>query len=238
MANVLPRDTRTAIVTALCEGNSIRAVERMTGVAKSTILRLAVAVGEGCVRLHNNLVRGVVAPEIECDEQWSFVQKKQSRVTDADGAERGDAWTFVGFDRRSKLVIAFAVGKRDDRVLVEVVLEGANADVITYDSAIGVRDRLYSGAQTDNALLRVEHITVNNDLLSKLLAEEQLTAVLGERGGRIRGLVCDVRHVRTLSPPHRCREPRVSSRGNRVESLWNKLQRRAVLSGAEQRRFG
>lgn len=113
MANVLPRTTRIAIVHALCEGNSIRAVERMTGVAKSTILRLVLAVGEGCERLHNKLVRDVRTEEIECDEQWSFVQKKASRVTEADPSERGDAWTFVGFCRRSKLVISWLVGKRD-----------------------------------------------------------------------------------------------------------------------------
>lgn len=113
MANVLPHAMRTSIITALCEGNSIRAVERMTGVAKSTILRLALAVGDGCERLHNKLVRGVRAPEIECDEQWSFVQKKAARVTEQDPSERGDAWTFVGFCRLSKLVISYHVGKRD-----------------------------------------------------------------------------------------------------------------------------
>lgn len=113
MANVLPRETRTSIIHALCEGNSIRAAERMSGVAKSTILRLALAVGEGCERLHNRIVRGVRAEEIEGDEQWSFVQKKAARVTENDPAEHGDAWTFVALDRRSKLVISYVVGKRD-----------------------------------------------------------------------------------------------------------------------------
>lgn len=113
MANVLPRTVRNTIIHALTEGNSVRAVERLTGVAKSTILRLAVAVGEGCERLHNVMVRGVRADDIECDEQWSFVQKKQSRVREDENQEHGDAWTFVGLDRDSKLCISYFVGKRD-----------------------------------------------------------------------------------------------------------------------------
>jgi IS1 family transposase len=113
MANVLPRETRNTIMHLLTEGNSVRAVERLTGVAKSTILRLAVTVGEGCERLHNLMVRGVIAEQIECDEQWSFVQKKQARVTEKDAAGNGDAWTFVALDRDSKLCISYLVGKRD-----------------------------------------------------------------------------------------------------------------------------
>lgn len=147
MANVLPRETRTSIIHALCEGNSIRAVERMTGVAKSTILRLALAVGEGCERLHNRLVRGVRAEEIEADEQWSFVQKKASRVTEEDPAERGDAWTFVALDRRTKLVISFLVGKRDQattdafvmdlRARVLVIPQLTTDGFVSYRSAVG-----------------------------------------------------------------------------------------------------
>lgn len=67
--NVLPMETRVRIVSALVEGTSVRAVERQTGVAKSTILRFAVELGEGCARLHNRLVQGLCQPDIELDEQ-------------------------------------------------------------------------------------------------------------------------------------------------------------------------
>ncbi|WP_437821683.1 IS1 family transposase [Sorangium sp. So ce1078] len=106
-------ETRVRIASALVEGTSVRAVERMTGVTKSTILRFAVELGEGCARLHNRLVQGLCEPEIELDEQWSFIAKKDKRVTAEDPAEYGDVFTFTAFARRSKLVISFAVGKRD-----------------------------------------------------------------------------------------------------------------------------
>lgn len=79
MANVLPMETRERIISALVEGTSVRAVERMTGVPKSTILRLALAVGDGCERLHSRLARGVKETDIELDEQWSFIAKKEKR---------------------------------------------------------------------------------------------------------------------------------------------------------------
>ncbi|WP_438044980.1 IS1 family transposase [Sorangium sp. So ce128] len=106
-------ETRVRIASALVEGTSVRAVERQTGVAKSTILRFAVELGEGCARLHNRLVQGLCEPDIELDEQWSFIAKKDKRVTAEDPAEYGDVFTFTAFARRSKLVISYAVGKRD-----------------------------------------------------------------------------------------------------------------------------
>lgn len=50
---------------------------------------------------------------IEMDEVWSYVGKKQARVTEKDGPDVGDAYTFVALDQASRLVIAYHVGKRD-----------------------------------------------------------------------------------------------------------------------------
>ena len=47
MANILPKDKQIAAIAALAEGNSIRSIERMTGVHRDTIMRLGVRVGQG-----------------------------------------------------------------------------------------------------------------------------------------------------------------------------------------------
>jgi IS1 family transposase len=60
---------------------------------------------------------------IEVDEIWSYVQKKQARVTAADSAEVGEAYTFTAMDVSSRFVISFHVGKRDQ----------ANADMFMTD---------------------------------------------------------------------------------------------------------
>jgi hypothetical protein len=48
MADILSPEKQTAVVHALAEGNSIRSIERMTGVHRDRIMRLGVAVGSGC----------------------------------------------------------------------------------------------------------------------------------------------------------------------------------------------
>ena len=50
---------------------------------------------------------------LQVDEIWSFVGKKQRRVTRTDDRQRvGDMWTFVALDADTKLVPAYRVGKR------------------------------------------------------------------------------------------------------------------------------
>jgi lambda repressor-like predicted transcriptional regulator len=51
MANVLPKDKQIAIIAALAEGSSLRALTRVTGIHRTTIANLAVRVGQGCARL-------------------------------------------------------------------------------------------------------------------------------------------------------------------------------------------
>ncbi|WP_437639386.1 transposase [Sorangium sp. So ce854] len=113
MANVLPAEKRLRVLAALVDGNSVRATERMTGVQQRTIRRFALALGQGAERLHNRLVRDLRCVLVQVDEIWGYVQKKQSRVTEKDPPDVGEAYTFVAMDTLSRLVIAYRVGKRD-----------------------------------------------------------------------------------------------------------------------------
>lgn len=62
MANVLNTDKQIAIFSALAEGSSIRAIERMTGVHRDTIMRLGVKIGQGCTALMDTTMRDFPAP--------------------------------------------------------------------------------------------------------------------------------------------------------------------------------
>lgn len=93
--NILPREQQIAVISALVEGCSIRAVERLTGVHRDTIMRLGVRVGMGCARLHDAMMRELNVPRIELDEAWSYVGKKQARVRPEDGANVGDQYVFI-----------------------------------------------------------------------------------------------------------------------------------------------
>lgn len=114
--NVLKPEKKLAVLSALIEGCSIRAASRMTGVHKTTIMRLLSETGDRCQRELDTRLRGLRCDAVECDELWTYIYKKQDRVTDRDrhdNPEYGDAYAFIAFDPDSKAVIAHAVGKRD-----------------------------------------------------------------------------------------------------------------------------
>jgi IS1 family transposase len=112
--NVLPFDKQVAIVSALTEGCSIRTTERLTGVHRDTIMRLAARVGFGAIKLHDRTVHSLQVPRLELDEAWSFVGKKQRRCTPADGIAKGDQYVFLGMSASSKAIVSFQVGKRNE----------------------------------------------------------------------------------------------------------------------------
>ncbi len=107
-------ETRVRVIAALTEGNSIRGTARLMKVDKNAVMDFGIRVGEGCAHLHNRLVRGLAAHFIQCDETWSFIAKKSARCNpDIDPPEWGDAYTFLGFDLNSKLILSYHVGHRD-----------------------------------------------------------------------------------------------------------------------------
>lgn len=111
--NILSSEQQCTVVGALCEGTSIRAVERMTGIHRDTIMRLAVRVGLGAIKFHDRTVHSVQVSRIELDECWSFVGKKQRKWTPADGPNLGDQSIYIALASTAKAILSFLVGKRD-----------------------------------------------------------------------------------------------------------------------------
>ena len=98
----------------LVEGNSIRSAERITGVHHTTILTLLAHLGVGCSALLRQRIRNVPAHDLQLDEIWGFVGKKQRRIRPTDNhAVLGDAYCFIALERNNKLVMAWHLGKRD-----------------------------------------------------------------------------------------------------------------------------
>jgi transposase-like protein/IS1 family transposase len=111
------------VLKLLLEGNSIASIERLTDVHHTTILKLLVLAGEKCERIMARKVVNVKVRDVECDELWSFIGKKQKRVRPEDDPNKGDAYVFVGIERHSKLVLNVALGKRD-QATTDVFIEG------------------------------------------------------------------------------------------------------------------
>jgi IS1 family transposase len=114
MSNILSPEKQTAVISALAEGNSIRSVERMTGIHRDTIMRLGLRIGEGCASIMDSSMRNLECRLIQMDEIWGFIGKKNKNASVTDRHEgRGDVWTFVAIDVESRMVPAYLVGQRD-----------------------------------------------------------------------------------------------------------------------------
>ncbi|MEZ5404933.1 MAG: IS1 family transposase [Verrucomicrobiia bacterium] len=114
MANILQKEKRVLAINALAEGNSIRSIERITGVHRDTIMRLGVRVGQACENLLDEKMRNLNSTNVQVDELWGFIGKKQKNASQEDYKEGlGDVWTFVGIDAETKIVPCYMVGKRD-----------------------------------------------------------------------------------------------------------------------------
>lgn len=126
MANNLKREQQIAVIAALAEGSCIRSIERMTGVHRDSIMRLGVRVGQGCARIMDEKMRNLDCYEIQVDEIWGFIGKKQKNVTEADDPTMGDVWTFTAIDADTKIVPCYKVGKRDGKTATAFVVDLAS----------------------------------------------------------------------------------------------------------------
>ena len=104
------------VLAVLVNGGSVRAAERQTGVHRETIVRFALAIGEGCERLDDRLVRDLSCPLVDMDQRHSWCGKRQAHVEPGkDGPDVGEQWTWSAICRTSTLTIAWHIGTRDAR---------------------------------------------------------------------------------------------------------------------------
>lgn len=110
----LAPDKKTAVLSLLLEGNSVRSTERATGVHRDTICRLLVQTGDRCAEIMDEQMRNLHCGFVQADEIWTFVGKKQRHAHFDDPPEVGDQWVFVAMDAETKIVPTFVVGKRTE----------------------------------------------------------------------------------------------------------------------------
>src|ERR1043165_6963901 len=98
--NQLSNRERAAIVSALVEGNSIRATCRMTGTAKGTVIKLLRELGAACEKYADENITGVRAAQIQADAIWSFCYAKAKNVPEEKKGEFGfgNVWTWTAID--------------------------------------------------------------------------------------------------------------------------------------------
>jgi IS1 family transposase len=132
MANKLKTEQKIVITALLCEGNSIRAIERMTAVHRDTIMRLGVRMGQGCAYLQDLKLRKLHLPNVQVDELWGFIGAKAKTVREKKmTGDVGNVWVWTALDAETKLVPSYVVGDRDS----------AHADMFLRDLASRLTNR-------------------------------------------------------------------------------------------------
>jgi IS1 family transposase len=113
--NRLPLERRATILSMIAEGNSLRAVSRMADVSFNTVIKLLLDVGAACEKYQDEKLRAIKAKRVQCDEIWSFVYAKAKNVPEEHKGELGygDTWTWTALESDTKLLITWAVGRRD-----------------------------------------------------------------------------------------------------------------------------
>ncbi|MDE0003723.1 MAG: IS1 family transposase [Rhodospirillaceae bacterium] len=119
--NKLTADTRTRVIYALVEGNSIRSTARMVGVSKNTVVKLLIDAGKACAAYQDRALRDLPCRRIQVDEIWSFIYAKERNVARAKSAppEAGDVWTWTAIDAETKLVPSWRVGDRSGMTAID-----------------------------------------------------------------------------------------------------------------------
>ena len=109
---------------ALAEGMSIRATGRLVSIDKDTVNPWLPVLGQHCQSVMHYFFRHLPLREGQLDELWTFVAKKEARLTPLEKLATlyGDAWVWIAFSPVDKLVPAWVVGKRTLRDARRLVL--------------------------------------------------------------------------------------------------------------------
>jgi IS1 family transposase len=100
-----------SVLRLMMEGRSVRSIERLTDLHRDTILRVLVHAGAHCQRLLQTTIHAVQVHDEQCDEIWGFVGCKEKNNVE-ERLDHGDAYCFVAIERKTKLILAWYLGRR------------------------------------------------------------------------------------------------------------------------------
>src|SRR6516165_9929518 len=120
----LPEERVTSILEHVAKGCGVLPTARLVKVDPDTVSRYIRAAGAQAEAAHDELVaRSPLTRELQMDEAWSFVAKKEKNCDEdePDDRFRGDCWDHVAFDPEHRLVVAVVPGERTAESVEELV---------------------------------------------------------------------------------------------------------------------
>src|SRR5437868_10920443 len=153
--NKLSTERRGQILGMMVEGNSIRAIVRMTGGSKNTVIKLLEGAGEAFSAYQDQAFRDLKLKRFQLDEIWAFCYAKARNVMFAKDAPEGagDIWTWVAIDAETKLVppgcIVHASGAAPTEFLCDLSPRLANCVSVTSDGDGGYPHAVEAGSAAE-----------------------------------------------------------------------------------------
>jgi IS1 family transposase len=113
--NKLDHTARAQALQMMAEGVSLRAITRLTGISRTTLIKLLEDAGQAFSEYQDRVLINLPCKRVQTDEAWAFCYAKQKNVPSAKAAPEGagDIWTWVGIDADTKLVVSWYIGARD-----------------------------------------------------------------------------------------------------------------------------
>jgi IS1 family transposase/transposase-like protein len=121
----VPEDGALLALGMLADGNSLRGVERLTGIHRDTALRLQAHAGRKLYLHMDKVVRDLEIQQLQCDEVWTYARKHDRRLTTEErlNDELGSQFIFLALDPKSKFIPSFEVGKRTEDTATAFMLD-------------------------------------------------------------------------------------------------------------------
>lgn len=171
--NKLDREARSKILHLLCEGSSIRAVSRLTGTSKNTIIKLLIDSGKACAAYQDAAFHNLKCERIQVDEIWSFVGAKSANANPEKKflGKQGDVWTWTAICADTKLMPCWLIGRRDSWT----------ADAFMHDLASRLSHRVQLTSDGYRAYLEAVVDAFQGDIDYAMLVKHYGPAPEGER---------------------------------------------------------
>src|SRR5271156_1750620 len=96
--NKLPAEKRAQVLQMMAEGVSLRAVTRLTGISRTTLIKLLEDAGQAFSAYQDRTLINLACKRIQVAEAWAVCFAQQKNVPTAKAAPEGagDIWTWVG----------------------------------------------------------------------------------------------------------------------------------------------
>lgn len=106
----ITEDRAVSVAEHLAEGVSTKGTSRLVGVSPEAIRRLRTNIGDHARDLHEEYVQDVEATAVQMDERYGYVKSKAEPF-----------WEATSLDPESRLLIGFVWGRRDERLIKELM---------------------------------------------------------------------------------------------------------------------